>query len=309
MGEKKENRLLANNQKLQVLFFCVSMALLFGVYSLITTQLKRRFEIVPDDFSWVYQVDEIKNVNDKLIISGFAFKEEEEAEADAFEIILKNIKTEKRYFSKMDFFKREDVQEYFKCEYDYSKSGFTATLSAKKCAFEEEVYEILIRPKDESIAYSTGIYYAYGKMMFVNPDEFVPLDTKGTDLEIITTKGVLRVYRPDFGMYVYQYEDDFYWIAEPEYGFADGDTYVQFQMKTTQVERLPEDRLAKNWLWGNVSFSFSSKELVDWETGKYRVSKCALPKEYSITKIWTGNYMVDDWVWRNDFRPWYDFSR
>ena len=89
--------------------------------------------------------------------------------------------------------------------------------------------------------------------------------------------------------------------------FVDGDSIVEFQMDTTQIEKLPEERLKNNWFWSNIGFWFKTKELTDWDTGKYRVTKCALPTDYSITRIWTGNY-IDGWIWIQYFRPFYDFA-
>ena len=241
------------------------------------------------------------------MLSGWAFHLNRDSSAKNCELILYNVETGKAYFPKMEFSQREDVNNYFLCEYDYTDSGFTASISAKKLDLEESTYEILLRPAGNVTAYQTGIYYADGKMMFVNPKEFVPLETVGTDLEKVTEEGVLRVYRPDFGMYVYQYEGELYWIAEPYYGFVDGDSYVQYQMHTTQINRLPEESLQNSWLLSSIGFLFKTKELTEWNTGKYRVAKSALPTEYSITRTWTGNY-IDGWIWMNYFRPFYDFA-
>ena len=172
---------------------------------------------------------------------------------------------------------------------------------------ENQVYEVLLRPDGKKKAYSIGVYYANGEMVFVNPKDFVKLNVEGTDLEKVIEEGVLRVYQPDYGMYVYQYESELYWIAEEWYGFIDNDTYIQFQMDTTQIDKLPKDRIENSWFWSNIGFYFQSKELKDWNTENYRVAKCALPTEYSITKIWTGNHK-NGWIWKNDFRPWYEFG-
>ena len=240
-------------------------------------------------------------------MSGFAFYLNQDAKEGSFDLILHNIESGKAYFPKMKYVQREDVNKYFLCEFDYENSGFVASLSTKKLDLENSIYEIYLRPEGIRKSYKTSIYIANGQLMFTNPKDFVPLETVGTDLEKVVSDGVLRVYRPDYGMYVYQYEGDMYWIAEPDYGFVDNDTYVQFQMFTTQVDNLPEDRLANNWLWSNIGFMFQSNELSAWNTGKYRVTKCALPTEYSITEIWTGNY-IGDWIWLNHFRPWYEFD-
>ena len=42
--------------------------------------------------------------------------------------------------------------------------------------------------------------------------------------------------------------------------------------------------------------------------GRYRVCKRKLPEEYSITSIVTGYYKNDKWIWKNYFRPVYEFK-
>ena len=304
MKERKSLLKRIEQKKLyQWLIFLILMSIIWITYYLI----KEPFIKVNDDFSWVCQVDSIEKQEEDIVLSGFAFELGKNAEEKTFEVILYDIETEKAYYPKMKYSLREDVNDYFLCEYDYTKSGFIATISLKKLNLENKVYEVLLRPDGKKKAYSIGVYYANGEMVFVNPKDFVTLNVEGTDLEKVIEEGVLRVYRPDYGMYVYQYEGDLYWIAEEWYDFVDNNTYIQFQMNTTQVNKLPKDRIENNWLWSNLGFEFGWKELISWNTGIYRVAKVQLPIKYSITKIWTGNYK-NGWLWKNDFRPWYEFG-
>ena len=291
----------------RILIFVVLMAILFPSYFSIKLRLERRFVPIEDDFTWVYQIDEVKEHEETLMLSGWAFPLNKDSQSGNCEVILNDIETGENVFLSMDFIPREDVNNYFLCEYDYTNSGYVATVNIRKLDLENATYEILLRPFNAKEAYRTGIYYVGSEMVYTNPQEFVGLETQGTDLEIVTSEGILRVYRPDVGMYVYQYEGELYWIAEEWYGFVNEDSNVEFQMTTTQVNNLPEERLQNNWDWSNLWFSFKSKEVQGWNTGKYRVAKYALPKEYSITKIWTGNY-IDNWIWVQYFRPFYVFE-
>ena len=300
---------LKESGKKQVLVFFVSMIVLIGIYLFTMKQLLyEHFEIIDDDFSWVYQIDNIEKEEDELQITGWAFALDEDAKQEKFEIILYDTKTGKGVHPKMIYELREDVNEYFLCEYDYTNSGFVATISTKYLQLENTVYEILLRPKGRRKTFSTQVYYSDGEMLYVHPDKFAPLEVAGTDLEEIVGQGVLRVYQPNYGIYVYQYKGELYWIAEPNYGY---DTYVQFQMKTTQVEKLPEDQLFNynSFGWSSLRFMFWRKEILDWNTGKYRVARYSLPTEYSLTHIRTGTY-IDNWIWiwQSSFRPRYDFD-
>lgn len=276
-------------------------------YSFAMARLRRQLELHKDDFSWVYQIDAVETGGKKLLLRGFAFQLKKDAAGEDFEIVLQDISTGKNIFPKMEYTEREDVNQHFLCEYDYRNSGFEAVFKTGKLDLQDGNYEVLLRITGEKKAYQTGIYLAKGQLVYTNPTEFKALDVAGTDLEKVVNDGVLRVYRPDYGMYVYQYEGEFYWIAEPGYGFnEEGNTYVQYQLDTTQIANLPEERLSHQWYWDNIGFWFCLKELsgAGYDTGKYRVAKERIPTEYSVTKIWTGNY-IDGWIWQQYFRPYY----
>ena len=107
-------------------------------------------------------------------------------------------------------------------------------------------------------------------------------------------------------MYIYQYGGELYWIADFEYEFkADGNNRIEYQINTTQVQNLPKDRLDNGWHWSNIGFVFEENEIVMDDS--WRVAKCRLPEEYSITDIGSG-HKINDWVWQHNFRPWYEFK-
>ena len=301
----ERKRVLGKNKFQRVLFFVLSMTVLFIMYEMMTSHIKQRLEIIEDDFSWVFQVDDITKNEELLVITGWAFELDRDANF-LFEVVFYDMETGKGYFPKIKYEARTDVNDYFLCEFDYTKSGFEATIPLDELDLENKVYEVLIRPQSIT-AISTGIYYKDEDIFYVHPEQFVPLQTKGTDLEEITEKGVLRVYEPEIGMYVYQYGGELYWIAEEHYGFVNGNTYVQLLLYTTQFDKLPEERKTGNNPCFTNGFHFKKNELQDLNTGQYRVTKCALPTEYSIRKIGTGNYK-DEWIWRSVFRPWYEFD-
>lgn len=278
-------------------------------YFFVTYRLHRQIEVYTDDFSWVYQIDTVEIEERELLLCGFAFQLNQNTTGRRFEIILQNTSTGKNIFPKMKYTERKDVEQYFWCEYDYLKSGFEASFKTRMLDLNDGNYEVLLRPTGGKKTYHTGIFFAKGQLIYTNPVEFKPLEVAGTDLEEVVEQGILRVYRPDYGMYVYQYQGELYWIAEQKYGFDEGgDTYVQYQLDTTQRGNLPEERLSHQWYWDNISFFFRSMELSGWNTGKYRVAKERIPTEYSVTRIWTGNYK-NEWIWQQYFRPYYWFGK
>ena len=135
--------------------------------------------------------------------------------------------------------------------------------------------------------------------------------TGGFKMPTLTTdfvkKGTLLVCRPDMHIWIFQYDGSLYWVADERFHFEDDSlTYIQYHLWTTQLEKLPPGRLAKNYFWNNLSGYFEKYEL-SGDFGKYRVMRCELPTEYSITSILTGYRKDGTWVWANSFRPVYTF--
>lgn len=83
-------------------------------------------------------------------------------------------------------------------------------------------------------------------------------------------------------------------------------SYIQYQLWTTQTEKLPQERLDNNWLWDNIGGNFEEYEMQS-DFGEYRVMRRELPTEYAITAIVTGYHKDGKWIWRNYFRPIYEF--
>lgn len=301
---------LQESKRKQMVFCMGAMCLILSVYFLIKCYgIDRMLEIKEDDFSWVYQVDEV-NVDGKyFVLQGFAFELEKNSKEGAFELVLQDIATGKLFFPKMEYMEREDVNAYFLCEYDYLQSGFKATINASKLDLYEKNYEVLLKKADNHETFRTGTYLSEGQLLCADPAEFEPLDLIGTDLEKIVENGVLRAFQSDFGIYVYQCGWDLYWIIASNYEFdSTGNMYMDYQLDTTQIEKLPTYRLENHWYWSNLGFWFCSKELSKIDTGEYRVAKTEIPTEYSVVKIWTGEVHDWEWIWKLDFRPNYLFS-
>ncbi len=307
--EKKEKNKIEKRRTLMRLAVCVLLlATIWGGYAFLIKQHEEDFKMIEDDFSCIYQIEQIEEQDNRIELTGWAFAIEGDAEAEKYELVLYDAAKEKSYFAKMKYYVREDVNQYFSDHYDYSESGFTASFPKKD--FQGACYEILLKCRKTRQAYRTGIYFNGEELFYANPEKFCEPDVTGTDLEPIVKDGYLRVYRPDVGMYVYQYGNKLYWIAEQEYKFyPNNETMLQYHSETTQPMRLPAERIENNWMWDNMSFYFERKEWNNKETGKYRVAEAELPKTYAISKMFTGELIDGEgWTWRSDFRPYYFFD-
>lgn len=307
MDYKKKYTTVNNNIRYQVIICLVLMIIVTFCYCGLKAYIRRNFEICKDDFSWVFQIDDIVEKGDFIEITGWAFQLKKNAEAETYEIVLYEKETGKRYFSKMSYFIREDVNSYFECEYDYIMSGFKANIPLSKIDFNK-TYQVLLRPIGRQIAYASDTFFLNGKKVFTDPEEFVELDVKDTEIEKIVMDGILRVYRPDKGMYVYQYDQKLYWIADTNFEFINDATYIQYHLNTTQILNLPTWRLKNNWFFDDKGFIFEEYE-ESYHLSEYRVAVADLPLDYSITEIWTGANYGQKWGWENHFRPWYEFDK
>lgn len=262
--------------------------------------------IVPDDYSCVFQIDSVQQEKNKFFLEGWVFKLKEDSIKNDFEIILYDYNGNKRYRTEVTDTLRTDVNEYFLCEFDYSNSGFTASIELEKLDLENVNYEVLIQSVGGNEVYKTGIYIHKGEVMYAKPEEYVTLEVEGTDIEAIVNEGILRVYRPDEGVYVYQRDENLYWIFDEKFKFESSNTYMELQLNTTQPGRLPEYRKVQNLESDNIRFCIESMKIEAENTGKYVVAVITIPKQYSIEKFWCGKYNKG-WTWIEYFRPWYEF--
>lgn len=250
-----------------------------------------------------FQIDKATFDGDRFILTGFAFGCEHEL--SGFCLTLKSTKTGNVIKPDVEYgLQRPDVAAYFNGEQDFTNSGFIAYTTG---VHEDEEYEVFMYLK-RFAAISTGVFISGTDIHYVKQRDFIAPEVRGTALEEIVNKGYLRVYRPDRSCYVYQYKGSLYWIADQAFNFEDdGTTYIQYQLWTTQTDKLPQKRLKKNLYWDNIGGFFEKNEITHlMNCGRYRVSKRKMPEEYSITSIVTGYYKNGKWIWRNYFRPVYE---
>ena len=251
--------------------------------------------------AYCFQVDSFESTGKEVTLDGFALLYEHPGQK--YDLILRDTETGKRIKLLSTQTQRPDVNNYFLCEHDYTGSGFRASGRA-----ENAEYEILIR-WPWSVALSTGVYVSADDIHYSPNTSFVAPDVNNApDLKDIVEEGTLRVYRPDYHCWVYQVENSLYWIVDQEFNFEDdGSTYIQYQLYTTQKDKLPQRRIDNGWFWDNIGGYFEKYE-IDGDFGDYRVMKREIPTAYSVTSIVTGYYKNGEWIWKNYFRPNYSFS-
>lgn len=242
--------------------------------------------------AYCFQVDSVEFTDGTIELNGFTFRYEHSS--SDYSLLLR-AEDGTRIELEKEIVPRSDVNNYFLCDYDYASSGFTA-----RGAVEEGEYEVLIK-WPWSIALSTGVFINSDGVHYVSEKEFEAPEINADFIQ----KGVVRVYRPDFHCWIYQYEGSLYWIVDQDFYFeTDGSTYIQFQLWTTQPEKLPQKRIESGWNWDNIGGMFEDYE-IDGDFGDYRVMKREIPTDYAITSIETGYHNNRKWVWQEFFRPIY----
>lgn len=238
----------------------------------------------------VFQIDEIDN--GKTI--GFCFRPGRDTDGK-YSVKLRNIQTNQ--IESIDFktgIERPDVNTYFSCEYNYSRSGFEATVPVIG------KYEFIIC-YNSLLKIPTGVYISDSKIQFA--DYYIVPNIN----EDFVRDGILRIYQPDEHFWIYQFRDALYWIFEDDFEFEDGEnTFIQYQLWTTKKNKLPKRRLDKERYWDNRSDYLEDNEIVGNWVG-YRVMKRKIPSDYPVTAILTGRYKSGEWIWKEYFRPVYHF--
>ena len=324
MNNKKVKRIAAE--------IAIVLVLLVG-FIVINEQIRQNrensFKPITDNNMFAYQIDEITIEEQDLVIRGWFFElkkyrntERETHARNKLGILLYNIdnefekdlagyiKPQMGVSMRVDFFERSDVNEYFKCEYDYSSCGFEARIEKSNLDLMNEVYQIIFKPdyeKTDGILSNT--YIDKGKLCYVNPQKKIQIEVLGTDLEKVVNNGVCVASNKDNKIAIYQYNWKLYWIAEKGYNFdEDGSTYIQYQIGTTQFHKLPSGRTDNGWYWDNIGTDFENNEITNtMNCGEYRVYVRDIPIDYSVTGIETGYYNNGKWEWYEFVRPRYSF--
>lgn len=318
MNKKERNRIIINTLAI------VTILVAFLIINIrISQEQKQRFTLLSDDGKYCYGIDYLNREEDSLILKGWFLelksiqKVAQTVSREDAERLIALIPVEKAIVGTvvegavvMDVETtcedRPDVNEYFSCEYDYSKCGFTATVNCDDIDLQSNSYRVAVKLDADisSAAVLTNIYINDNGISYTDPRQSPKLDTEGTDLDKIVKEGVRLVSRPDVGCYVYQFDDKLYWIADEGFEFCeDGLTYIQYQMDTTQIDKLPAERLENNWFWSNIGGYFEQYEITDQiNCGKYRVLMRDIPRDYSVTSVTTGYHDGVDWIWQQLFR-------
>ena len=262
----------------------------------------------------VYHIDSCVISDHKLEINGFCFFTDDDlptessapdmniilAEADDSEEFNPDVKL--HYYKVRDRIARPEVSEYW--DGDYTYCGFSKSINLTDLDLTNTDYEIVLQPSQwKSSTVRTGLYIADGELLPAR--DYVPLDTAGTDLEPIVNEGMLMSYRPDIGMYIYEYGWKLYYIADENYPFDGEWTFLGCNCSTNHFELLKREN-RETYHFEILGFNLLDNEITDEidTGGKYRVSVKELPDYFPVAHIDTGYWRSDNgWIWMSRFCP------
>lgn len=295
----------------QIVFFVVSMCTILSLYAgvrvRIITNKAHEYTIV-EDKSLIKYVEEAYVDGNALKISGWCFNKGVNSNNQEIQVFLRNLEDENDVvWMDVERVKRDDVNDYYECSYDYSQTGFEARANVRKLDLQKKNYEIFLkvsysREEGENTKVAKTVsskrYVVEGALTALEPRvDKEPVRTTSIELNTIFDNGQLLLYREDFDIYVYQYEGKLYWVAGEKFFFEeDATTYIQYQLDTSRIDKLPKSRLENEWYWDNIGFNFEEYEITEKEFAPYRVAVKDIPTEYPVLCFWTG-YYVNTWVW------------
>lgn len=319
-SDKKKNdyfEIIENNFGLKLIICFVLCSIIIMAFLSINRAIDRKkFQVytIVDDIKLMNSIENISTDNNKFNLSGYAFILDRNANNSNISVFLLNVETKEEIWLNTITSKRADVNSYFKCEYDYENSGFIASSNAKKLK-KDQIYEIIINidyidqlnnnySNKNRMTVSSNKYILNNELYAYNPNEFdIPdMNVKSEMLKEVFSKGKLCYYFKDAGMYVYQYNDKLYWITNENFEFQEkGETFIPYHVFTTQVNRLPEERI--QYKYDYFDFFFEKYENSDDFNSPYRVAIRDIPKDYAITYIRTGVYNLSDknWIYEKMF--------
>ena len=286
---------------------------------------KKKFKPIVDNNKYAYQVEELVIEDDEIVLKGWFFElknvrneDQHVDEGKELGIVLfdNSIKIE----NPKDFYKgismsvtrntRNDVNNYFNCEYDYSYCGFTAKIPKNNIELDQKEYRIIFKPDiNGEVGILSQVFIRNETINYIPADEYVDLDISGTDLEIVVNEGYCIGGNPEKKLAIFQYEWKLYWILDSEiYSSKKEKSTMQFRIDTTQYNKLNENNMDNREFWNKLDFTFEKAEISDSiNCGKYRVCVQDIPDDISVSWILNRFYYENKQVYEKGFRPIYNF--
>lgn len=305
------------NPKLQIIILVVLSLIVFSFYFIFNAFIPEKNDYrLTSELKLINQIEDINIKDNKIIIKGYAFLLDEDSDDIEISILLRSINDGKEIWTDVKQTFRTDVSSFFNSVYNCENSGFNATIKERKLN-KNECYEIIVKldflsdkiddggiSQDKSFSKTvlTNRYIINGELYSYNPFVFEHPNIESDLLKEVFTYGQLCFYQKDEGMYVYQYKDQLYWVANEIFNFNEnGLTQIPCNTYTSQVDKLPGDRIQNGF--ETLGFVFEKNKYTHEITTPYQVAIWDIPDNYPIIYITTGAFdtVNNEWVWNKTF--------
>ena len=305
-------RKLEGNRKWQVSVFLILEVIVLGMYFFGGKWAKEesrknaviRQPIVLDYSDMIYEIENIVVEHDKVTFSGWAFHLD--ATNEEVVLILEDEEGIDQYIYASELWEREDIEKYFIEDREFGKVGFRCSTEIN--AIENDCcYKVLLGlcyQKDSEIGITTitkidtGYFFYEGDIFAYNPKEFTEPQIKVTKLLNIIKEGKLRAYDMEKKVWIYQYGDKLFYIADitdvPAY--LENDVKVVLFPYTSRTELLPIERQVHGY--DHIRKFYFDENVITEGVYTYMISEVEIPSEYPVTYISTGiyDYTEDNWI-------------
>ena len=206
---------------------------------------------------------------------------------------------------------RPDVNQYFKCEYDYSQCGFIAKIDKEKLDLENTELQVVLKiEEDGDYGILSRNYIKNGHLTHMSSKECSEINDLGTELEKIINEGVCLAVFTEQHAFVFQLGWNQYWILDKKFYDSNiSKVYITNCFCTTQFDKLPDSDLSDGRYWSYRYWCFDDYEITDdIKCDNYRVAVKELPSDYSVYWMLDRCTYNNENTYENSYRMVYNFS-
>lgn len=301
----------------QVLFFCVSMAVISVMYLWTNTYLtnlrqqeKMKNLKVTTDYDVLYQLFTMEQNGKDISISGCVAKRN--SKTQGITLMLHPTDGSEELFAAATMENQTDALASAYKEAGYEMISFTA--EGEKGYEEDTCYEVLLAlqyeteqktedntewiEKKEKI--STGKYFYNGELYSYNPLDYAAPEVNDAEFLEAIEQGNVLAYSMEKECWIYEYNKELYCI----FNFSLFETMEQrpeipIFIRTFQEDKLPEHRQESGTDY--IAYYLTEADYEQYQGETYFLYKRKLPTEYAITYLSTGVYQNrgenKGWIW------------
>lgn len=305
----------------QVLFFCVSMAVISGLYLLTNTYLihlrqqeKLKNLKVTTNYDVLYQLFNMEQNGKGISISGCVARRN--SKTKGITLMLHSTDGSEELFAAATMENQTDALISSYKEAGYEMFSFTGEW---KKGYEEDIcYEVLLAlqyeteqetedttewiEKEEKL--STGKYFYHGELYSYNPQDYAAPEVNDAEFLEAIEQGNVLAYSMENECWMYEYNKELYCVFNFSlFGTMEQRPEIPVFIRTFQEDKLPEHRQESGTDY--IAYYLTEMDYEQYQNEKYFLYKVEIPTEYMITSISTGVYQNrgenKGWIWKTSF--------